>query len=95
MNKAEEPKTTIAFVTELMRAVKNTKLDDPIQFAAFRQVAEEKLDAFLNDHKSYLVKRIEALRETLEHSNSDVLINFRRGHNQALKEILSIITKDQ
>lgn len=104
MNKAEElkPKSKIAFVTELTRAARNTDLDDPIQFAAFRQVAEEKVDVFvtanLNSYKSDLVKKIEIMIEFYNEKDPDV--DYKEGEASmgkidTLKAVLSIITKEQ
>lgn len=56
-----EEKSVIAFVTELTRVVRNTDLDDPIKFAAFRQVAEEQIEAFA---KQYQSNELRQLRET-------------------------------
>ena len=101
MDKAEEPKqkTTIAFVTKLMRAIRNTDLDDPIQFAAFRQVAEERIDSFLASYKSDLVKRIEERIQALESEMQNFDTQAERAKIRAWRrmiieneKILSIIT---
>lgn len=56
--------TVQAFVTELTRVVRNTDLDDPVKFAAFRQVAEERIQQFAESHAVELKKENEELKET-------------------------------
>ena len=70
--------TAQQFVTEMTRVIRNTDLDDPVQFAAFRQVAEERIESYAQSkadaQSADRDRTIEELRATIS--------DFDNGHDK-------------
>jgi len=70
-------KTIQAFVTEMTRVIRNTDFDDPVKFAAFRLIAEERIQEYAN---AYAYQKTEELRKELD--------DVKTNHYQQLSDQL-------
>ena len=77
--------TAQQFVTEMTRVIRNTDLDDPVQFAAFRQVAEERIESYAQQQADLqsveFVKwcRVYAIQYPACYSYEDLLTKFKES----------------
>lgn len=72
-------KTVQAFVTEMTRVIRNTDLDDPIQFHAFRIVAEDRIKEFADGYAQQLVSDRDARIKFLDDAFQG-MVNTNEGH---------------
>ena len=89
LSEKDREQSVISFVTSLTNAVRNVDLDDPVKFAAFRQVAEDRLHEFL---QSIADKQWISVEDRLPEIGVDVLV-FVNNRYESIKTFPMIIAR--